>query len=198
MKIRGCRTGLVTAGLLLTMAASVRGQHDPATAGAIVAYLRENPRDLANMEAIWIRDGVFDVSRHRVDYSFGEPLREWSQAEKEALESAASAVDLPLRFCREDCDEAPHSALTVAFGDVRVVTAEQIIISIQVDAHAESMSWYTSYEMVLGRSPEGSWFVADARPGTHGDAVSCYELYGHSCEEEEIARKKRETAAPDH
>ena len=187
---------MVTAGLLLAAAASARAQHDPGAVGAIVMYLKENPRDLANMEAIWIRDGVFDVSRHRVDYSFGEPLREWSQAEKKALESAAIDVDLPLRFCREDCDESPHSALTLAFGDVRVASAEQVIISIQVDAHAESSSWYTSYEMVLGRSPGGSWFVAEAWPGTHGDAVSCYELYGHSCEEEKIERKKRE-AAPD-
>lgn len=175
---------LLGAAALLPLASNTLAQDDSGVMAAIVVHLKENPRDLENMEEIWVRDGVFEVSRHRVDYSFGEPLREWSQSEKEALESTAADVDLSLRFCLEDCDEAPHTALTVAFGIVRLVSAEQAVVSIQVDAHAESRSWYTSYEMVLARSSEGNWTVAEARPGTHGDAVSCFELYGHSCDEE--------------
>lgn len=184
MKTRMCRTGIVAASLLLAVAENSRAQRDPAVVGAIVTHLSESSRDLANMSGLWIRDGVFDVSRHDVDYSFGEPLREWSQAEKEALESAARDVGLGLRFCRDYCNEAPSTVLVVAFGEVSSASGEQVIIPIQVDASDEDSSWYTSYGMVLGRSHEGSWSVVEALPGTHGDAVSCFELYGHSCEEE--------------
>jgi hypothetical protein len=94
-----------------------------------------------------------------VKYSFGQPLREWSQAEKDQLESTARSIDLPLRFCREDCDEAPYSAMTVVFGEVKRVSAEQAVIPIQVDDSDEDSSWHTSYEMALVRSPDGTWSV---------------------------------------
>jgi len=75
-----------------------------------------------------------------VKYSFSQPLREWSQAEKDQLESTARSIDLPLRFCREDCDEAPYSAMTVVFGEVKRVSAEQAVIPIQVDDSDEDSS----------------------------------------------------------
>lgn len=175
---------LILAALVLAGATEIRAQEDPDVLGAIVVYLKDSPRDLANMKEIWIRDGIFEVSRHRVDYSFGDPVREFLQAEKEVLQSAGNELDLPIRFCREDCHEAPHSALRVIFGEVRVEADGRRIAAIQVEASNETSSWYTSYDMVLGRSPGGEWSIMEALPGTHGDAVSCVELYGHSCEEE--------------
>jgi hypothetical protein len=181
---------LLFVGMFLAAAANARAQEDLAVLGAIVAYLKDTHPDHASMEELWIREGVFDVSRHDVKHSFRDPLREWSDAEREQLRSTAQSMDLPLRFCREDCDEAPHSVMTVAFGEAKRVSAEQGVIPIQVDDSDQNSSWQTSYEMALGRSPDGTWSVTDARPGGHSDAYPCEELYGHSCQEE-IERRKR-------
>jgi hypothetical protein len=175
---------LILSTFALAGAAEIRAQQDPDVLGAIVVYLKDSPRDLADMRELWFRDGIFEVSRHDVDYSFGVPVREFSQAEKEVLESAGNEVDLPIRFCREDCHEAPYSALVVTFGEARIESDDRSIVAIQVDAGDEKSSWYTSYDVVLSRSPGGEWTVVEALPGTHGDAMSCVELYGHSCEEE--------------
>ena len=183
---------LLAAGIIVATAASVPAQDDSAVLGAMVVYLDETRRDHATMEELWVRDGVFDVSRHRIKRSFGEPTREWSQAEKLHLESAARSIGLPLRFCHENCNEHPDSALLLVFGDVNRTSTERAVVSIQAAASDEKGSWETSYEMVLVRSQEGLWSVTEARPGTHADAVSCDALYGHSCEEE---KKKREAAS---
>src|SRR5919106_341408 len=107
---------LLVAGVFFAASENARAQDDPAVVGAIVAYLKDTHPHHGSMEELWIREGVFDVSRHNIKHSFGQPLRGLSQAEKDLLESTGRSVDLPLRFCREDCDEHPYSAMIVVFG----------------------------------------------------------------------------------
>lgn len=135
------------------------------------------------------------MSRHRIKRSFRQPLREWSEAEKIHLESAARSIGLPLRFCRENCGEHPEWALLVVFGDVNQESPDQAVISIQAAASDENSSWETSYEMVVVRSPEGLWSVTEARPGTHADAIPCEVLYGHSCAEQKRIEQEQGKAA---
>lgn len=180
----------MTTSVLLAAMANASGQNDPVVLGAILVELKEMQfREQAN--GVWIRDGVFDISRHNVRYSFRESIREWTESEKEQLESTADRIELPLRFCKEDCEERPHTAWAVSIGEAKRVSDDEVSIPVQTDAGGVGRSWHTSHEMVVSRSPEGGWVVTEVKPGTHSDAISCEILYGHSCEEQ-IEREERE------
>jgi hypothetical protein len=158
-----------------------RGQGDAAMLGAIVERLESMQSDHPDTKGLWIREGEFDLSRHDVRHSFRTPLREWSAEEKNDLVVTAAELGLPLRFCREECGERPHSNWTVAIGVARTLSDEEAVVPVQVDASDENMSWKVVYEMVLQRSDAGSWGVGAALPGASSDAVRCEEAIGRAC-----------------
>jgi len=75
MKSMKCRAAIIVATVLPWAVASAPAQDDSAVLGAIVVYLDETRRDHASMEELWIRDGVFDVSRHHIKRPFESVLR---------------------------------------------------------------------------------------------------------------------------
>lgn len=167
------------------------GQIDQSAVRAIVEQLSSMQSDYPNVHGLWIRRGVFELSRHDVKHSFRTPVREWSASEQSEAGSTAARLGQSLRFCQEDCRERPRSGWTVTFGVPTTRSADELIVPVQVEGSEETSSFKVVYEMVLDRSPDGLWQVKEALPGASSDAVSCIELYGHSCDEEFGPKEQR-------
>src|SRR5574339_1271214 len=84
-----------------------RGQIDQTAVRAIIERLSSMQSDYPNIHGLWIRRGVFELSRHDVKHSFRTPVREWSTSEQSEAGSTAARLGQSLRFCQEDCGERP-------------------------------------------------------------------------------------------
>ena len=81
---------------------------------------------------------------------------------------------------------APAFAQVDVLGIPEHIDSEQAVVPVQIAGSRRdgTSSWRTAHEFSLARDSLGSWAVAEVLYGVSCDAVSCYELYGHGCEEE--------------
>lgn len=176
---------------MICFATEVHAQGDPSVLRAIVEQLNTMQAKSIGVHGIWIRHGEFQLERHNVRHSFGSPVREWSNNERAGAETIASSLRLPVEFCRQECEMRPDSIWTVAVGTVRDIATGRIAVPVQVEgSEGTTASFKVVYEMILQRAEGNGWSVVEVLPGASSDAVSCQELYGHSCEEEK--RRKAE------
>lgn len=172
-------------GLALSSTPALAQESDPWILRAIVQRLHTMQTQSTGVHGLWIRRGVFELSRHRVLHSFDNPVREWTASEKAETGMLASDLALPLQFCGEGCGPRPDSIWTVSVGSVREISDSQIAVPVQVEgSEGKDWSYKNVYEMMLDRAPGNRWVVSQVLPGAGSDSVSCQEAFGHSCEEE--------------
>jgi hypothetical protein len=167
-------------------AAPAFAQEDESIVRAVMNRLHEMQSREGVSHGFVIHEGFFSLSRHRLDRSLDEPVREWTEAEKEGLLSTAKTRNTPVRLCRAACADRTDAEWSVALGIPDHIDSERAVVPVQIAGSGRdgTSSWRTAHEFSLARDSLGSWVVDEVFYGVSSDAVSCYELYGHSCEEE--------------